>query len=118
MTAGVTEPTFDADGYPTKETELAIVNWPVPDVAGVLDFIAEAWHWPDFGVSFVLLPAELDLVHGDEGDKYLRLATGGWSGNEGLIAALEKNMNWLFSWRLSARGGLHIFKYPDQHGTI
>lgn len=105
------EPTFDADGYPTEETLAAIRVWPWQDVNALLDFIAEAWHWPDF-VSRELRPEEASIVHAEPEDRYLRLATGGWSGNEDLIAALRENMMArALTWRLTARGGLHIYEF-------
>lgn len=41
---------------------------------------------------------------------FLRFATGGWSGNEDMMHALTENYPVMACWRLSARGGLHIFE--------
>ena len=55
------------------------------------------------------------VVQANRGERYLRLSTGGWSGNEELVAALNTNrMVRVLSWRLSARGGLHIYQYPER----
>jgi len=108
------QPTFDADGYPTDETLEIIKKWPMKSglhANALLDFVAAAWHWPDFGVSHELKPAEAEVVHAEPGDRYLRLATGGWSGNESLIAALDHSMGAFGTWRLSSAGGLHIYRY-------
>lgn len=105
------QPQMDEEGYPTAATLRALRRWPSPDPSGVLDFLAAAWHYPDFGVSRKLRPCEARVLHAKRGERFLRLATGGWSGNEDLIAAFEKNQNYFFTWRLSACGGLHIFEY-------
>lgn len=106
------DPTFDEDGYPSEETLLALRDWPMEDAAGALDFLAAAWHWQEFGVSRELKPAEAEVVHAEPEDRFLRLATGGWSGNEELIDVFSSRMIYSVTWRLSARGGLHIFQYP------
>jgi hypothetical protein len=105
-------PQYDDDGYPTDDTVKTIEDWPYQDITGALDFVAAAWHWPDF-VSYELSAHEAGVLRADPGDRYLRLATGGWSGNETLIAALRTNrMIHALSWRLDAVGGLHIYEYP------
>jgi hypothetical protein len=107
-------PTFDVDGYPTDDTIQALEAWPYQDIRGALDFVAAAWHWPDFA-THDLSAHEAGVLRADPGERFLRLATGGWSGNESLIAALETNrMIHAMSWRLSAVGGLHIYEYPTR----
>lgn len=111
---GEREPVMDDDGYPTEDTLQTIRTWPHDDINGCLDYIARAWWWKDFGVSHELRADELSVVDPSEfrEDRYLRLATGGWSGNEDVIAALRDNrFIWYQSWCLSARGGLYIFRY-------
>ncbi len=101
--------------YPSDAALERIKAWPWEDVFGCLDFVASIWHWPDFGVSHELRPEEYHVCHTDNGDRFLRLATGGWSGNEDIVGALE--LNWgvqAMAWQLSGRGGLHIFKYPER----
>ena len=109
-------PTFDADGYPTEETLTYIAEFTdFTRFDELLDFIKAAWHWPDFA-HHDLQPHEAAILHAELGEKFLRLATGGWSGNESLVAALEENrLLGAFCWRLSAVGGLHIYRYPP-HG--
>ena len=105
---------WSSDGYPTRAALKRLRQWPITDGATALDFVASIWHWPEWGVSYELKPHEKEMLHGDEGH-FLRLATGGWSGNEDLIAALDKSLVTRLTWRLSSRGGLHIYEYP--HGT-
>jgi len=109
----MTAPTFDSDGYPTDETLAAIEAWPYQDLAACLDFVKAAWHWDDWA-THDLSAHEAAIVRAEKTDTYLRLATGGWSGNESLVAALRANrMISLQAWRLHARGGLHIYQYPQ-----
>jgi hypothetical protein len=102
------------DDYPTDAALKRIEQWPYQDIAGCLDFVASIWHWPDFGVSHELRDEEWRIVRAKPGERYLRLATGGWSGNEEIVAAIKTNyMLRALAWRLTARGGLHIFQYPE-----
>ena len=93
----MTHPTFDRDGYPTKETLQAIREWE-SDWHALFSFLAEAWEYPERWQR--------------DGDEY-RISTGGWSGNESLIEALGENrIAWLICWQSSARGGHYVFKVP------
>lgn len=107
-------PTFDADGYPSDETIEAIEQWAWQDAAGCLDFVKAAWHYPEYARDEITA-GEAEVLHAEKTEKYLRLATGGWSGNEDLIAAIRHNqMVHALTWRLNARGGLHIYRYPSE----
>jgi hypothetical protein len=108
---------LDNDGYPTEQVLEAIEKWDYRDIPGVFALIRELW-WPDFepgggwGVSEGLSPEEHVVVHGPlfPERRFIRFATGGWSGNESLIYALRRNqIIWSVTWSLSSRGGLHIF---------
>lgn len=47
----------------------------------------------------------------------LHLTTGGWSGNEDVVAAMEANpVLWGACWLSSHRGGLHVFRPPELPG--
>lgn len=115
MKLSSSESLSDGHGYPTPKTLRTIRKWPSDQqrINELLDLVAAAWHWPDFGVSRELRPAEAEVVHAEEGERFLRLATCGWSGNEDLIEALNRSTSlaWFFTWKLSASGGLHIFRY-------
>lgn len=115
----MTHPELDSAGFPTEATLELIAKWPTwahEKVDAVLEFVAAAWHYPDFATR-ELKPAELRVLHAEDGDYYLRLATGGWSGNESLIDAMKKNfILYTTTWRLSTCGGLHIFQFsPAYH---
>lgn len=84
------------DEYPTDEELERIMGWPLADAAGMLDFIRPLWWCGDWGWSRT--------------GKWLHLSTGGWSGNEDIIAAMQKNtMFWMFCWEASRRGGHYKF---------
>lgn len=103
-------PEYDKSGYPTYKTCLKLTKWPCEDALGALKFMQACWNWDDH-VTNELKPEEAAIVHADDGDLYFRFATGGWSGNEELISAFEKNrVCWAFTWCASTRGGLHIFR--------
>lgn len=91
------EPVFDKDGYPTEETLQFIENYQdAYNMEQLIKFIINAWHW-------------LDYVKWEP--PLLELHTGGWSGNEMIISALEKSNSlfWSFYWQKSERGGHYYF---------
>lgn len=84
------------DGYPEESELEKIKNWPYEDRAGIIDFVESIWQSPDFG------------FRRDSGE--LKPSTGGWSGNEDIIEAMNSNiMFWAMCWVQSRRGGHYIF---------
>lgn len=86
-----------SDSYPT---EAILVNLSTSNAKqnhrDMLELVKSIWHYPDF--------VQVDT------DTYT-FRTGGWSGNESLIDALQQNaLFWSFCWEMSARGGVHVFK--------
>ena len=98
----------DEDGYPTEECLDIIKNWHWSDPVGWFAFIKEYWWAPDFGWH------ESDEPHEFRKDRMVhqyRLSTGGWSGNESIIRAMEQNRSmWHLNWVQSRRGGHYIFE--------
>ena len=95
------EATFDKDGYPTEETLQEIRDWPHTDFKGLIEFVGEAWRYPEYWRVM------------DYADLSVEASTGGWSGNESLISALYDNvMFWAMCWMSSKRGGHYVFKIP------
>lgn len=42
------------------------------------------------------------------------VSTGGWSGNESILSAMEENWTfWAVCWQQTKRGGHYVFKLPD-----
>ena len=93
-------PTFDATNDPTEETQLTIANWDLRDLPGWLVYIREAWNH-NYGRMW-------------EENGMLKMATGGWSGNEFIIQAMRRNyIPWSMLWESSHRGGLEVFRMPN-----
>ena len=96
------------DEYPTEEALRRLSTIDNPKDA--LDDALALWNDVYGSASEELRPHEREHL-GD--GRFIRFATGGWSGNESIIAALQENrFAWLMTWYLSSRGGLHLFKYP------
>lgn len=86
---------MDDDGYPEESELKQIAEWPYTDIPGLLEFVRERWSYPDRWWT------EGDVLH---------LSTGGWSGNEDLVRAMQQNrMFWALCWIQSRRGGHYQF---------
>jgi len=89
---------MDKDSYPEEHELKKIAKWPYKDFEGLMEYVQERWEYADYG-------------YWKKGRKYYRISTGGWSGNESIIAALIQNrMFWLCCWCESKRGGHYIFE--------
>jgi hypothetical protein len=99
---------LDSDGYPTESAISIIKNWPLDDPAGWFKFIEELWGTVTWGRGIEPDPwnknKTMDLIY---------VSTGGWSGNETLIRAMQDNFLWQLTWVQSRRGGHHIFELKD-----
>lgn len=110
---------FDEDGYPTDEALQIVKLWHWDDIPGWFKFIKELWWMPDWGWK------EIEEPHSRKKNEMVKehhISTGGWSGNESIIHAMEKNdMMWHLCWEQSRRGGHYIFqeyKFKDDKCTI
>lgn len=93
------------DGYPTEADRKVIAAWPFGQFRELMECIRQAWHFGDWGWS------EEDAD--DDGTKVRRytISTGGWSGNETLIGAMQDNyLFWATCWVQSRRGGHYVFE--------
>ena len=93
---------LDIDGYPDEESLEAIRNWDIQKqgVDGLLELVRENTNWADRQIGL-------------SGKHVLRFEyhTGGWSGNEEVIDALQQNfMFWATSWVKHTAGGHYYFK--------
>lgn len=99
---------LDEDGYPTDDALEIIEKWHWSDSKGWFDFIQSIWHLRSWGWTEGEEPHDWD-----ENRKVYRynISTAGWSGNEDIIRAMEKNdMLWCLTWVQSRRGGHYIFE--------
>lgn len=91
---------------PTEQELNEIKKWPSNDAKALLEFVHSLWEYGDshFSISYDT----------EDGITVYRFITGGWSGNEDLIAALHGNaVFWSMFWQSSTRGGIHVFKVPN-----
>ncbi len=90
--------------YPTEEKLLKIEKWDFQkdgSISDFLEFVKSIWNY-----------ADIDYFH-LRGKRTLKLAlhTGGWSSNEDIIGALQKNfIFWSMCWRRTERGGHFYFQ--------
>lgn len=100
---------LDEDGvYPTEDALKKIEDWPWEDLLGCFEFIEDIWLYADSGY-WVEIDA-LSEIFKTPVHRY-HISTAGWSGNEDIIRALQKNhMIWLLVWYQSRRGGHYIFE--------
>lgn len=93
---------MDENGYPTEETLEKITLWSHKDgFENLLHFISKLWRYPPYIRQ--------------EGKKWY-ISTGGWSGNEDIIRALQDNrLFWSLCWYQSKRGGHHIFEVKNEN---
>jgi hypothetical protein len=112
----------DANGYPTDEELKFIEEFKftfndkgrVNNVQELMDYIYDIWWSPDWGWKDEIIDADLipDKDVPPVKIKRLHISTGGWSGNEDIINALENNQ-WFyrFFWKQSERGGHYSFEW-------
>lgn len=102
---------LDEDGYPTVPALDIIETWHWYDARGWFDFIKSIWWYPGWGWR------EIDEKHEYKPDTIAHryyVSTGGWSGNESVISAMQRNhMMWHMNWVQSRRGGHYIFELKE-----
>jgi hypothetical protein len=87
--------------YPTEDQLQRVEKWDLKDPEGLIAFIHSLWWMPDWGFK---IEKKDDVLS-------VELHTGGWSGNESIIDALQENMIWHFSWETSKRGGHYWLEF-------
>ena len=102
-------PTFDSDGYPSDETLALITYWYRNNGWTPKEFLqfCEGAFNKNYGSWKIVENFNNDLLN-QKPFTALRIATGGWSGNETVISAMEKTVFWSVFWRASVCGGLFI----------
>ena len=91
---------LDADNYPTEDTLEQIRQW-----RGTANALLNAviGIWPHYGTT-------ADETTPDGGARRVVLVTGGWSGCEQLIGALQQTLLWSLAWQESVVGGRHVLE--------
>ena len=92
---------LDNDGYPSSDAlyKISVWDFSTKSMDDFLNMVQEMWSYKD---RFRL-----------KGKNVLRLylSTGGWSGNESIIQAMQENYCfWGISWQKSRRGGHYWFR--------
>ena len=110
---------LDQDGYPTPETLRIITEWPFKtfsDYDRLLEEIEQVWRWHDY---FKRGPLRKPRFPGAKDRRRTwKVSTGGWSGHEDMIAALQDNhMFWAICWLSSRRGGHYEFETREDAKT-
>lgn len=104
---------LDDDGYPTEAALDVVELWHWTDAQGWFNFIRSLWAYRSWGWTEKIEPHEL-ANHERYKDKTVHryyVSTAGWSGNESIIAAMQRNeMMWHLNWAESRRGGHYIFE--------
>lgn len=104
-------PELDDEGYPTEETLRVVREWTFrnfSDFDRLLEYVQRAWRYP---VYFQRAKRRFRPFPSHSLHRQWHVSTGGWSGNEDLIGALQDNrMFWLTCWVQSQRGGHYIFE--------
>ena len=86
---------MDKNGYPEDHELEMISKWNPGDYYGLMEYIKTLWIYDDYFRQV---------------NTTFYLSTGGWSGHEDIIAAMQNNTGWwLFHWHSSKRGGHYIF---------
>jgi hypothetical protein len=87
--------------YPSEDVlqyfRTFVINSPAA-LENYLSILRREWHYEDWGFC--------------RSGTSLTLHTGGWSGNENIIEALEDNFGFWIFWEASRRGGHYDFVLP------
>ena len=100
---------LDVNGYPDEASLKAIKEWDIlkQGTDGLLELVRENTNWADRQIHIT-------------GKRVIRFEyhTGGWSGNEDVIGALQENFFWFLFWQKSTRGGHYYFRieHPEWYG--
>lgn len=96
---------MDKQGYPTDEELEIIKHLDGKDFDADVEKIQALWIYPES--IYTTVEADLD---GDD-ITVLNVSTGGWSGHEDVIDALQSNhLWWALYWLESRRGGHYKFE--------
>lgn len=93
----------DDDGYPTEDSLSRLAEAPClnnEEFVQIMDQIREVWWHPDYFTKLV----------DRNGRTHYMVSTGGWSGNEDLIGAMQRNtLLWMLHFQSVHSGGHYHF---------
>jgi len=102
---------MDSDGYPDEQDLGRIVAFDsLHDPVGFVKLVRPLWSYPD---RFVFTEGKSQTLGRPVWKLYL--STGGWSGNESLVDAMQEaggGLWWFAFWLRSERGGHYWFEIP------
>ena len=102
-----------SEEYPTDEDLGLISNWSIKDITGWFDYVQSVWALTKWKIE----DATDDIT--ERPVTRYTISTGGWSGNEELIGAMQRNwLMWNVTWVQSNRGGHYIFQDPLYYDNI
>ena len=105
-----------SDGYPSDEELETVRTWPVrsaADLTAAFEYVHRRWNWTDWG--WHRASHRRREYRGAHLRRAYRISTGGWSGNESLIGAMQDNwMLWALTWRSSRVGGHYEFSIDEE----
>ena len=113
---------MDPDGYPDDAELAKITAWrclETGDFRPLMEYVGSLWNWGErmfrkTGEDKAGPYAGGVIVTSD----VYEVSTGGWSGNESLIGALQENfVFWSMCWVQSRRGGHFIFHIRHGYGV-
>jgi hypothetical protein len=91
----------------TKKELKEIQNWDIKDAHNLVNRLRDMWQYNDCFVQ----SWGLDHIHKEKPVLLLELHTGGWSGNEDIVEALQNNtLFWMMWWWKTERGGHYYFE--------
>ena len=95
------------DGYPTDAALEALLEWPITDMPAAVEYAAETFN-AMLGRAWKVERGEPE---NESGQAEWHFATGGWSGCEDVIGALQDSNHgvlWMGFWVSSRRGGKFV----------
>lgn len=100
---------LDEDGYPTEELLDYIATYDIIKGSSLelMQLVYNYW--------FYDYPYKQYYQYASRREWVYTMSTGGWSGNESLIHALQENqLWWIMNWHSSRRGGHYEFYVKDK----
>jgi hypothetical protein len=98
---------MEAEDHHPEERQLQMVrSWPEADHLGLMEYVESLWRIGEWGWK-----QQRNPFTGQVAFRTYQVSTGGWPGNEDIIAALEANRSfWEQSWLSYRVGGHYEFR--------